>query len=72
MYKCKKCGARALVIKDNPILRGCDCFEEVLRNPITKFEKFCAFFGKKYYKLKRASIIVDINGSAAGTGQCKL
>jgi len=72
MYKCSRCGTLALVVKDSPIMRGCDCFEEVERDPISKFEKFCAFFGRKYYRLKRCSIVTDMSATAQGTGNCKM
>ena len=72
MYTCSKCGATALVVKDQPIFRSCDCFVDAERKPETRFERFLAIFGKKFFYKKRASIITDISGSAKGSGVCKI
>ncbi len=72
MYACSKCGATALVVKDQPIFRSCFCPVEIDRLPETKIEKFLSFFGKKYKKIKPASIITNMSASAKGSGACKM
>jgi len=66
MYKCSKCG-KGVFVRDLPTpIRMCKCKVSVERLPITRLEKFKAFFGKKFYTEKLASIIVDIEGTAYG------
>lgn len=71
MYKCSKCNLEVIVLSNGSTIRACTCKVNSLRLPITKFEKFLALFGKKYYIEKNASILMDINAEAKGRSQFK-
>lgn len=71
MYKCKACNKPACVIDDH-IHRTCKCTRKRVIPPITKWEKFLAFFGKKKYETIPSAVVMDMTAEVEGTSKCSL
>jgi len=68
-YKCNKCGLGVIIIPNHTPIKACNCTVLIERKPITRMEKFKAFFGKKFFNSKPASIVCDIAAIAKGSSQ---